>query len=118
MIVTFGPLIFISIETCDAGALATVFGKWNGGAASGDSRISTFRNSVSAPAPAEPVPIAIPIPSRSAATSKPASATACWQAISANWLPRSRRRAFIAGISGCGEKPSYRAAWVACRSPR
>ncbi len=106
MIVTFGPKILSSIDTCDAGALATVLGKWKGGAASGDSRMSTFRNSVSAPAPAEPVPIAIPIVSGSSPMMNPASATACMQAIRANWLPRSSRRAFMAGISGWGEKPS------------
>src|SRR5262249_29281153 len=33
----------------------------------------------------------------------------------ANWLPRSNRLAFIAGISGCGVNPSQRATWVAWR---
>src|SRR5580765_8989631 len=31
----------------------------------------------------------------------------------ANWLPRSKRLAFIGGISGWGVKPSQRATWVA-----
>src|SRR5690348_11934706 len=31
----------------------------------------------------------------------------------ANWLPRSKRRAFMAGISGCGVNPSHRATCVA-----
>ncbi len=61
---------------------------------------------MSAPAPAEPVPIAMPIASGASAIRYPASATACMHAMRANWLPRSRRRAFIAGISGCGVKPS------------
>ncbi len=69
MTVTFGPWSLSSIETWEAGALATVFGKWNGGAASGDSVRRTRRNSVSAPAPAEPVPSAMPIDSGSPATS-------------------------------------------------
>jgi len=79
---------------------------------------STRRNSVSAPAPAEPVPSAIPIASGSCATGKPASAIACEQARIANWLPRSKRRAFMAGISGEGVKESYRATCVAWRGPR
>ena len=50
--------------------------------------------------------MAMPIASGRSAMRYPASATACMQAMSANWLPRSSRRAFIAGISGCGVKPS------------
>ena len=60
VIVTFGPLIPSSIATCEAGAFATVFGKRNGDADSGDSAICRS-NSVSGPAPAEPVPKRMPV---------------------------------------------------------
>jgi hypothetical protein len=51
--------------------------------------------------------------SGAAAMSYFASRTASSDATIANWLPRSKRRAFMGGISGCGEKPSHRATSVA-----
>ena len=118
MIVTFGPLIFSSIAAMEAGALATVQGKRNGEAASGDSTAICLSSSTSGLAPAEPVPRRMPVSSSFPAIVQPASARQRVTATTANWLARSRRRAFAFGISGSVVKVAIRAAYAApLRSP-
>src|SRR5512141_825452 len=99
-----------SIAACEAGAFATVFGKRNGEAASGDSTAICLSNSVRGPTPAEPVPRRMPIRSSRPATAYPASASACLTATTAYWLPRSRRRALLFGSSGSVVNAPIRAA--------